>query len=144
MNMQTICALMVLFINITFLGMIVYIGYQINKELKSKRILEEKKILLSIDIDSSAIQLIDDIINDSVNTYRIFNFESKQKNYISDQMQKDMIAKVLEDVLGKISPVIYEKLSMVYNKDKFEDQIYLKVSMAVLQCVVEINGSYKE
>lgn len=148
MNMQTICVLMVLSINIICMiiisGVLIYTGMQINKELKSKRLLKEKELLLSIDIDNSTLQLIDSIITDSINTYRIFNFEGKEKIYISDKMQKDMISSILKDVLGKISPVLYEKLSMIYNREKFEDQIYLKISMAVLQCVVEINGSYEE
>lgn len=143
MNMQIICGLMVSYISI-ICGILIFIGYQINKGLNKKRQLEEKRMLLELELSNSTIEMLDSVIENSIMVYRIKKFEMDPYLYINTEMQNDMIVYVLDDVIKNISPVLYERLSLIYNKEKLEDQIYMKVSMAVMSYVIEVNGSYKE
>lgn len=143
MNMQIICGLMVSYISI-ICGVLIFIGYQINKNINKKRQLEEKRMLLELELSNSTIEMLDSMIENSMMVYRIKKFEMDPYLYINTEMQNNMTVYVLDDVIKNMSPVLYERLSLIYNKEKLEDQIYMKVSVAVMSYVIEVNGSYKE
>ena len=143
MNMLIICALMVLYISIIS-TVLIFAAYQLSKELKNNRILKEKEFLLTVDANKDIMDLLDSFIEDSLIQYRIKYLDSKDNLHISESKQKEMVKNVLSDVLNSMSPVLYEKLTYIYNKDNLENTIYLKVSLAVLSYVIEVNGSYKE
>lgn len=143
MNMQIICGLMVSYISI-ICGVLIFIGYQINKNINKKRQSEEKRMLLELELSNTTIEMLDSMIENSMMVYRIKKFEMDPYLYINTEMQNDMTVYVLDDVIKNMSPVLYERLSLIYNKEKLEDQIYMKVSVAVMSYVIEVNGSYKE
>ena len=143
MSMLIICALMVLYISIIS-AVLIFSAYQLSKELKNNRILKEKEFLLTVDANKDIMDLLDRFIEDSLIQYRIKYLDSKDNLRISESKQKEMVKNVLSDVLNSMSPVLYEKLTYIYNKDNLENTIYLKVSLAVLSYVIEVNGSYKE
>ena len=143
MNMLIICSLMVLYISIIS-AVLIFSAYQLSKELKNNRILKEKEFLLTVDANKDIMDLLDRFIEDSLIQYRIKYLDSKDNLRISESKQKEMVKNVLSDVLNSMSPVLYEKLTYIYNKDNLENTIYLKVSLAVLSYVIEVNGSYKE
>lgn len=143
MNMLIICVLMVLYISIVVIALS-FSAYQLSKELKNNRILKEKNFLLTVDANKDTMDLLDRFIEDSLIQYRIKFLDGKDNMYISDSKQKEIVKNVLKDVLNSMSPVLYEKLTYIYNKDNLEDTIYLKVSLAVLSYTIEVNGSYKE
>lgn len=143
MNMLIICVLMVLYISIVVIALS-FSAYQLSKELKNNRILKEKNFLLTVDANKDTMDLLDRFIEDSLIQYRIKFLDGKDNMYISDSKQKEIVKNVLTDVLSSMSPVLYEKLTYIYNKDNLENTIYLKVSLAVLSYTIEVNGSYKE
>lgn len=143
MSMLIICVLMVLYISIVVIAL-AFSAYQLSKELKNNRILKEKDFLLTVDANKDTMDLLDRFIEDSLIQYRIKFLDGKDNMYISDSKQKEIVKNVLKDVLNSMSPVLYEKLTYIYNKDNLEDTIYLKVSLAVLSYTIEVNGSYKE
>lgn len=126
------------------IGIIVYIFDNIISESKNYRTLKEKKMLLDVNISSNYMDIVDSIINDSVIKYRALNIDHDKNFYMNQKEQEKMISTVLQEVLSSISPVFYEQVSLIYNKDKFEDIVFEKITMAVLSVTVDINGNYKE
>lgn len=124
-------ALMVLLKNITTI---------LNKKIN----LENRKMLFDIEITEDITNLLDNIIQESVAKYRITYLELRTDLYINEKIQNDMIRWVIKDTLNRISPVYYEKLCYVYNKDVIQDIIYEKASLAVLNYTVSVNGTYDD
>ena len=127
-----------------FIGVLIYTAQHLAKELQLNRSLKEKEMLLSINTDGEMMDIVDKFIEDSILQYRLKYFTEKDNLYITEKKQQEMIRTVLRDVLENMSPSLYEKMSVVYNKNRLEDIIYLKVSMAIIAFVGSINGSYKE
>lgn len=124
-------ALMVLLKNITTI---------LNKKIN----LENRKMLFDIEITEDITNLLDNIIQESVAKYRITYLELRTDLYINEKIQNDMIRWVIKDTLNRISPVYYEKLCYVYNKDVIQDIIYEKASLAVLNYTISVNGTYDD
>lgn len=124
-------ALMVLLKNITTI---------LNKKIN----IENKKMLFDIEITEDITNLLDNIIQESVAKYRITYLELRTDLYINEKIQNDMIRWVIKDTLNRISPVYYEKLCYVYNKDIIQDIIYEKASLAVLNYTISVNGTYDD
>lgn len=143
MSMLIICVLLVLYISIITI-LIVFGCITLSKELKLNRTIKEKEILMKVDVNTEMMNIIDQFIEDSILQYRLKYLTESDNLYITTQKQQEMIRSVLKDVLENISPSLYEKMILVYNKNKLEDIIYLKVSMAIIAFVSTINGSYKE
>jgi len=146
MNMQILCGLMVLYTSATIIGLFL-IAYELrikNKESQERRLLDERQLLYTMHIDNNDMDILDQLIMDSVTDYRILNIDYDPQFYMNSNEEQKMLKTVLEDVLTKLSPIILERLSLLYNKDKLEDIIFKKVSMAILSCKVEINGNFKE
>lgn len=143
MNMLIICVLLVLYISIVTFA-IVFAAITLTKELKLKRTLQEKMMLINIEVSKDTMDVVDSFIEDSLMQYRLKYLTEKDNIFITETKQKEMIKTVLKDVLENMSPSLYEKMSIVYNKNKLEDIIYMKVSMAVISFVATINGAYNE
>ena len=124
-------ALMVLLKNITTI---------LNKKIN----LENRKMLFDIEITEDITNRLDNIIQESVAKYRITYLELRTDLYINEKIQNDMIRWVIKDTLNRISPVYYEKLCYVYNKDVIQDIIYEKASLAVLNYTISVNGTYDD
>lgn len=109
------------------------------------QMIKEKDFLFNLDLsDENNFKMLDSLIEDSITRYRIMYLEYHDEMYISDDDQKAMINWLMKDILGNISPVYYDKLRYIYNKNKLEDIIYNKVSLAVLSYTISINGNMKE
>lgn len=143
MSMLIICVLLVLYISIITI-LIVFGCITLSKELKLNRTIKEKEILMKVDVNTEMMNIIDQFIEDSILQYRLKYLTESDNLYITTQKQQEMTRSVLKDVLENVSPSLYEKMILVYNKNKLEDIIYLKVSMAIIAFVSTINGSYKE
>lgn len=116
----------------------------IQKSLDKHNKLEEKKFLFSVDItngeDESYLNLLDNLVQESLMRYRVAYIEYQVDIYINEKTQKDMIDWILRDTISRISPVYYEKITFIYNKDRLEDILYDKVSLAVLNYSLSVNG----
>lgn len=94
-------------------------------------------------LNKDDLALLDTIINESLNEYKILNFEYENNIYIKEDEINKMVASVLKNVLTKMSPLFLDKLSYIYNKNVLEDEILKKVRFSVLAYVTEVNGNYK-
>ena len=94
-------------------------------------------------LNKDDLALLDTIINESLNEYKILNFEYENNIYIKEDEINKMVASVLKNVLTKMSPLFLDKLSYIYNKNVLEDEILKKVRFSVLEYVTEVNGNYK-
>ena len=107
---------------------------------------KEQERLFNLDINklTSDMLFIDNLIQDAVSSYRVLNIDHDDNFYMSQKNETKMITEVLRNTLSKISPMIYKKLHILYDTKTLEDIIYQKVSIAVLEVKLEINGSYSE
>lgn len=143
MNIAILCVLTALFISLW--GVMIFFCYQLKEELKSKRILEEKKLLMTIEYGANNLNdILEGIIDEALAKYEITNLNTDNKMYINEDLQREIVKRILKETTSSISPVLYEKLCMTYNKNKIEDIIYFKISMKVLEYVSTINGTYAE
>lgn len=116
-----------------------------SEAIKKIQILKEREFLYSIDTsEEENFKMLDSLIEDSLNRYRISYLEYNDELYISEEDQNKMITWIMRDILSNMSPVYYDRLKYVYNKSKLEDVIYNKVTMAVLGYTISINGNMKE
>lgn len=116
-----------------------------SEAIKKIQILKEREFLYSIDTsEEENFKMLDSLIEDSLNRYRISYLEYNDELYISEEDQNKMITWIMRDILSNMSPVYYDRLKYVYNKSKLEDVIYNKVTMAVLGYTITINGNMKE
>lgn len=143
MNMLIICVLLVLYISIITAAFV--IGCIIlTRELKFNRILKEKNMFFNMNINKDMMDIVDKFIEDSIMQYRLKYLTENDEIYLTSKKQEEMVRSVLRDVLENMSPSLYEKMTLVYNKNKLEDIIYLKVSTSIISFIGSINGQYDE
>lgn len=146
MNMAIICVLMVLCTSqLTLLGLAVFSILQLGKNLNKISEILNIRTKLNIDIsDDMSLDIIDHLIDESVASYKIMKLEYQDDLYISEDIQNEMIEWILRDTLNKISPLVFDKLSLLYNKEIVEDMILRKIKYIVMQYTIEVNGTYKK
>ena len=146
MNMAIICVLMVLCTSqLTLLGLAVFSILQLGKSLNKISEILNIRTKLNIDIsDNMNLDMIDNLIDESVASYKIMKLEYQDDLYISEDIQNEMIECVLRDTLNKISPLVFDKLSLLYNKETVEDMILRKIKYIVMEYTIEVNGTYKK
>lgn len=141
MNMETYVELVQsLLISIILLTLTIGLLVIISKYLKQKILLEKTKLDITFPYDSD-LSVIDIIINNEVESYKLYNIISKQIVYINEEEQQKMIYAVLKNVLASISPHLINKLKFIYNYNIIEDIICEKVKTKVLETAIDINSS---
>lgn len=117
---------------------------------KYKNILEKAQrdyYLSNTTLDQSLSTLIDQIINEVLEQYKIINFtvlDTQGTLYITEEMQNKMIEEIFKTVYTGLSATVYDKLLLVYNESYIEDMIAKKVQFAVLTYSIEVNGTYQD
>ena len=107
--------------------------------LRGKLALQEHRLNVECEIDSSINDVLDSIIQEVFNTYLIFNVAYKDIKYINSEMEREMIYAVKDLVKNRLSPAILSKLSMYYNTTALGDIISEKIHLVVMNYVVENN-----
>lgn len=145
MNMQIICLLAVIAINILLGVAIILSCIYVGKRLENNTSLNERMYLFSLPINTEENFLIlDKMIKEEIDRYTIYNFPKTDDLYINEDDQNKMLRHILSQVLKKISPVYMNKLRYIYNEEVIEDIIYEKVRDGVLNYTVEINGTFRD
>lgn len=145
MNMQIICLLAVIAINILLGVAIILSCIYVGKRLENNTSLNERMYLFSLPINTEENFLIlDKMIKEEIDRYTIYNFPKTDDLYINEEDQTKMLRYILSQVLKKISPVYMNKLRYIYNEEVIEDIIYEKVRDGVLNYTVEINGTFRD
>lgn len=121
------------------------------KKLKSEIEIDQKKFKLyeftifrKYGASNNDLNVIDRIITDSVDKYKILHFGFDKDFYMTDKIRDKMIKDILEEVLKSLSPEMFNTLSVIYNKESLEDIILSKIKLAILDFEVSTNGTYKE
>lgn len=145
MNMQIICLLAVIAINILLGVAIILSCIYVGKRLENNTSLNERMYLFSLPINTEEnFFILDKMIKEEVDRYTIYNFPKTDDLYINEDDQNKMLRHILSQVLKKISPVYMNKLRYIYNEEVIEDIIYEKVRDGVLNYTVEINGTFRD
>lgn len=145
MNMQIICLLAVIAINILLGVAIILSCIYVGKRLENNTSLNERMYLFSLPINTEEnFFILDKMIKEEIDRYTIYNFPKTDDLYINEEDQTKMLRYILSQVLKKISPVYMNKLRYIYNEEVIEDIIYEKVRDGVLNYTVEINGTFRD
>lgn len=130
-------------IDFYFLIIVLVALYAIRSYSKSKTAeanLLHYQLNLAAPLDSDMSPMLDTIISEALEEYRILNLEYKNE-YINDKMEKEILDAVQKSVSDRISPVFMDRLSLQYNKDALPDVIAKKIIMHVTAFVVENNSN---
>ena len=143
MTTQSLVILIILIIlSITIIGTIIFIGIELDKELKRKRKLQEVMVYADMFRNTTSIyELLDSYINELFDEYRVFNSEMFQKGILSNAEQTKIVKDITVNVIETISPAFYNQLSLVFNPDKqkLQSMINNRVVMAILAYNLGLN-----
>lgn len=114
------------------------------REFRRKNDIEQLQMNLDFRIDDSDLSLIDHLIEESFNRYCFLNYDKANKEYITSQIQEEMMQETLRMTLQRISPIYLNKLGFIYNKEYIEDIIFEKIQVVVIDYCVEVNGGLNE
>lgn len=144
MTIEMIVELQKLLILVIILIVLILVFKTINNLIKvySKKIdIDETNSMLNTALDTSILDILDKMIIESADKYKVFNIEFKDVPYITDDIQNEMIRNILSDVLHSISPYMRKKLYCVYDQKYIENVILEKIQVIVLDYTLEINGT---
>lgn len=127
------------------------------KQLKELKALEEKirldnlryllyqyKIHREHGPKDDDFNMLDHLIEDAVNRYKIMHFGFNKDLYLDSKLQEKMVSDILVEVLNMLSPVTFDTLCVIYDKEHLEDLILSKIKIAILDYTISVNGTYKE
>jgi hypothetical protein len=131
------------FTNILLLVSVIFILFNINKNIKERTALDQLKLNFEFEPKESDFVIIDNLIQENLAEYRVLKLEAVEKLYINEDIQKKIFEYVLRKVLTQISPIYMQRLSYIYNKDKLDEIITQKINMHILDYTVEVNGNIR-
>jgi hypothetical protein len=115
-----------------------------NKNLKNKYDLELFKAKMEASRDPEIFNLLDNLILERVERYRILKIEPFELKYINENAQKEMIKEISKDVIMNISPSLFTRIGLVYNEDLIGRLITEKVSIHTIEIVSENNSGLRD
>lgn len=135
MVLTNVQIILILFSLIAFYTIKRYFDY-----LNGIRGLKLLEIQLSANINPDAINdLLDRFIEDIFNEYLINSSDLIQKTYITSDDETKMRSDIINIVGDRLSPYVYQKLSMYYNENSIPDIIAARVYQVVTAYVVTNN-----
>ena len=88
------------------------------------------------------INILDNRIEDVLNTYVIMNLAYKDTLYISVEMQDKIYDIILENIIKSLPDTYIRVLSLLYKEPYVE--IGRRTQLKLMNYVIETNGKYKE
>lgn len=116
----------------------IYVIRSYNVTKKNEADLTNYQLNLAAPLHEDMGPILDNIISEALNEYRILNLGYKNE-YINDKQEKDITDIVKNTVSSRISPVLIDRLSLQYNRDTLADVIAKKIILHVTAFVVENN-----
>lgn len=117
-------------------------------KLKNREIdMEIVKFNASLKLGEDDYLMLDKFISDTFNLYQLTNSyllsppDSESYRYIDEELMKSIIENVSVAVLTNMSPVIYDKLAYIFNKEKIDEIVFQRVQVVVIQFTVDHNQS---
>ncbi len=120
---------------------IIYTAITNNKHKKVLEELTRYQIDVSANIDDNIPDLLESIIKDSFDDYRIMYLEPQDSGYINNDREVE-IRKEFSNFVGvRISSATMNKLSLFYNYNAIPEVIATKVSIMVMNYVIDHNSA---
>lgn len=107
----------------------------IREEMQHRRV----KMYAEMKLDTSALDILDNIINEALNEYTIFNMPAKEINYINSKEEEKIISYMQVEVAKRIPTTLYKKLEIILNTEYIGNYIGTRIYMTVLNYVLEVN-----
>lgn len=143
----------ILLVIVAFIGYLVgYIGLAVGCAFiyfapSVKKLIEVKVLAHRLEYyDAGVVEIIEKIITESIQEYWVYHFlnQSGDVHHVNEKQENEMVSGVIDIVVGKLSDsVIYDKARLHYGI-LFEEQLAVKISMAVTNFVVEVNAAPRE
>lgn len=125
---------------IAILIILIVCNYKTRKKINE---IEMYKIHVNSQIDQNIPDLLDLIITESFNDYKIKSLAIKREEFINSDREVEIRDELTNIVSTRISPAAIEKLGLFYNTDNISDIIADKIYIAVVAYVVDHNNSFQ-
>ena len=102
--------------------------------------LKTKELNINSKIDSEIEIELDKFITDIVNEYILLNY-AHTKNYLNAEECDKMFKEVEETVKKRLTPALFDKLCLYYNKSELGSIIVHKIYFSVLKFVMDRNNN---
>ena len=131
----------VIILALAVIGVGCYSIYVTHKHNKAIERLTEYSINVTSSIDHSIPTLLEIIINDCFNDYKIKELLPLEDKYINSEGEKKIRDGLVDMVTSRISKATFDKLSLFYNLENIGSIIGDKIYIIVMNYVVEHNGT---
>ena len=109
-------------------------------EYKEEKLeIEKHRIRLETELSTDLDSLLDRIINNCFNEYKVMELIIKPDWYIKENEEIKINKDIAELVAQRLSPTIMDKLNIVYNENAISDIIAKKIHFIVANYVIEHN-----
>ena len=122
--------------------MVIMFMILIKKDKKENNDIELLKIHLNTDISEKRL-ILDNLVQDALNDYVIFNLGTVDEPYITEDVQQDMLKYIVKNVLLHMTPAIMDNIAIGYpadDIDKLANSIQERAHYFVLQFSIEQNS----
>ena len=108
------------------------------KKDKEKRLrLEQFTITATIDAEATVIKSLDTIINKTLAEYTYANIDCNPNFKFIPNIDSELTTLISNRVIDEISMVMFDKLSLVYQKDKIPEIIANRVYLQVVPYLID-------
>ena len=105
---------------------------------KEKRLrLEQFTITTTIDAEATVINSLDTIINKTLAEYTYANIDCNPNFKFTPNIDSELTTLISNRVIDEISMVMFDKLSLVYQKDKIPEIIANRVYLQVVPYLID-------
>lgn len=122
-------------------GIVIYAIYSSNRHRKRIEELTAYNIHTSANIDMSIPEILNLIIQDSFNDYKVKTLLPLQEGYINSTREDQIRQALVEMVSGRISNAALDKLSLFYNIQNIAAIMADKIYITVMQYVIDHNAT---
>ena len=108
------------------------------KKDKEKRLrLEQFTITTTIDAEASVIKSLDTMINKTLAEYTYANIDCNPNFKFTPNIDSELTTLISNRVIEEMSMVMFDKLSLVYQKDKIPEIIANRVYLQVVPYLID-------
>lgn len=108
--------------------------YQNHKRFK------EREFNINTKIDSTTESDLDKFVSDCINEYILINY-SHTKTYLNADECDKIFKEVVDMIKHRLTPAMFDKLSLYYNKDEIGSIIVYKAYLNVMKFIMERNNN---
>ena len=112
------------------------------KNQKAVQEIMKYQIHINADINSSIPEILDLVITECFNDYRIKFLEPIEQGFINAEREIEIRNDLVKIVTGRISEATLDKLSLFYNINSIADILADKIYICVMNYVVDNNKNF--